>query len=373
MINHSKEINMAKVAVLAGANYEGTPNKLGGCGNDVRDINKLLKDGGFSTTILTDAKGLGVQVAGLPTRDLILTNVQKMITNAKPGDTLVFYYSGHGTQIKDDEYMVPLDAVTHGFNQRKLISSDDLHKLLIQVPHGVKLLMVADSCFSGNITHFDITAKGLIIGPISPFKRLRTLIDASHRSASSHGALTLIAGCKENQESTDLGTNGALTASIKEWITNNTLAKWFTACFDYTASAMSAFKAALTAPIKAQGITDQDPQISYNKDTGIPAHHKSLTDYYGFINEPYEYLREKNQALTKALEPARNLTKDFRDFIREPHQYWANRSHAQASMEALFDQKTLINSPALKGGTVNPEAVNDAAEVKMKLRARSKS
>ncbi len=402
---------MANVAFLVGSNYVGTPNELGGCGNDVRDISKLLKTGGFTTTILTDATNLGLDVAGLPTRDLIMSGLKKMIASAKPGDTILFYYSGHGTQIGEDEFVVPLDAVTGGFNKQNLISSDDLHKALINVPQGVKLLMVADSCFSGNITHFDINAKAFNTN--EPFKRLRHLIETQHRSETSHGALTLIAGCKENQTSTDLGFNGALTASIKDWIAKNTLAKWFAACFDYTASAMSAFKAALTAPIKAQGITDQDPQISYDKDTGILApapvvtpvtpvpvkppakpshHHNSISDLIAFFNQP-------RSAALKSVIPAptdNKLMEEWHSFLSAPYSYFKNKSQTQTPVAAaapapadatafdpqavLVPQKTLINSPALQGDAVKTaevqpagtvEAVNDEVVTKKSRRKRA--
>jgi hypothetical protein len=271
------------VAVLVGSNYVGTPNELGGCANDVRDMGERLKNAGFTTTTLTDVKNLKystggkVTVAAKPTKVNIMSYLNNMIKGAKAGDTLVFYYSGHGTQIpsaqgSDQDFIVSLDAVTNGFDQSKLISSDELHNALIAVPQGVKLLMVADSCFSGNITHFDNTARGLKskIEQTIPFQHLSNLIKGGTRSRSlnSHGALTLIAGCKDNQESTDLGTNGALTAAIKEWIAKNTLSKWLETCFTYVGDALSKFKAAITKTIKDQKITDQDPQISFDKDTG---------------------------------------------------------------------------------------------------------
>ncbi len=269
---------MANIAVLAGSNYVGTPNQLGGCGYDVRDISNILKQNGFSTTILTDATDLGVEVSGLPTKELILNNLNNMIAASKPGDTVLFYYSGHGTQIPSAngelDYIVPLDVISgpNGFDESKLISSNELHNSLIKVPQGVKLLMVSDSCFSGNIDDFKNNVKVVMPPKFEPFKHLKSLIEKHNkRSESSHGALTLIAGCKKNQESTDLGTNGALTAAIKNWIAANSVAAWLTACFDYASKALEDLKAALTATLVEQGITDQDPQISWEADTGVPA------------------------------------------------------------------------------------------------------
>jgi len=280
---------MAKVAVLVGSNYIGTQNQLGGCGNDVRDMGELLNGDGFTTTILTDVKGMTysdkqpVSVAGMPNKDNILSALGNMIKSANPGDELIFVYSGHGTQMltplgkSKEDYLVPLDVVTEE-NENKLISSYDLHDLLLQVPHGVKLLMIADSCFSGNITKFDQNTKDLDLKKIKPFCHLRSLIDSSHRSDKPHGDLTLIAGCKANQESTDLGSNGALTAAIKEWINQKSVGVFLNTSWNYTSKeiTLKTLKDNLTETIQNEGITTQNPQISYDKDTGVIASQPSV-------------------------------------------------------------------------------------------------
>ncbi|MBS0286349.1 MAG: caspase family protein [Proteobacteria bacterium] len=265
------------VALVVGIDYKGTDNELPGCGNDARDIAKLLNGNGFKSTVLTDAKEItsDVRIDGLPNKDLILGNLKTMIANAKPGDTIMFYNSSHGyqdtsaTNSSEQDYIVALDAISQGWDQSKMISSTELHNLLIQVPQGVKLLMVSDSCFSGNIPNLDVNVRALAQHKqFVPFAHLHALLSAHPRSANSHGDITFIAGCRSDEESTDLGYNGALTYAIKDWIAKSTFSKFMSTCFDYATKALSDLKAALTKTIKDKKVDTQDPQISYDKATG---------------------------------------------------------------------------------------------------------
>ena len=79
-----------------------------------------------------------------------------MIEGAKKGDVLVFYYSGHGSQVADvsgdeldgkDETICPHDYATAG-----MIKDDDFRSLLTGLPAGVNLDVILDSCHSGTGT-----------------------------------------------------------------------------------------------------------------------------------------------------------------------------------------------------------------------------
>lgn len=281
---------MTNIAVIVGSNYIGTSNELGGCGNDARDYAEIYRGLGFKTTVLTDVTGLvystgeNVEVAGLPTYDNIMTNVAQAMRNAKPGDKVVFCYSGHGTQIpagfgkSKEDFIVPLDVVTDpsGFAQDKLISSKQIHSMLTLIPVGAKAEMISDSCFSGKIAELHYNVRGLNheekqqwmmhLLTLAPMQHLTALINASSDS-KMHGDITLVAGCTAVEESTDLGKNGALTFAIKSWIAENTSAKWLEVSWDYTSHALSQLKKYLTDVVKAQGVTTQDPQISYDPAT----------------------------------------------------------------------------------------------------------
>jgi hypothetical protein len=148
---------MTKKALLVGINDyapggAGGPD-LRGCVNDVRDMANTLSVLGIvpaaptTMRILTDARA---------TRAAILTSFRWLLTGAKRGDVLVFYYSGHGSQVIDvggdeadrrDETICPHDYATAG-----MIKDDDLRSLLAALPPGVNLDVILDSCHSGSAT-----------------------------------------------------------------------------------------------------------------------------------------------------------------------------------------------------------------------------
>ncbi|MEW6114863.1 MAG: caspase family protein [Thermodesulfobacteriota bacterium] len=148
---------MAKKAFLVGINDyapvgAGGPD-LHGCVNDVRDMAHTLNALGIvpaspaTMRIVTDARA---------TRTAILDGFKWLVKGAKKGDVLVFYYSGHGSQVADvdgeevdakDETICPHDYSTAG-----MIKDDDLRQLLNGLPAGVNLDVIFDSCHSGTGT-----------------------------------------------------------------------------------------------------------------------------------------------------------------------------------------------------------------------------
>ena len=148
---------MTKKALLIGINDyapvgPGGPD-LRGCVNDVRDMANTLSVLGIvpatpgAMRILTDARA---------TRSAILTGFQWLISGAKKGDVLIFYYSGHGSQVADvsgddpdgrDETICP-----HDFSTAGMIKDDDFRASLAGLPAGVNLDIIFDSCHSGSAT-----------------------------------------------------------------------------------------------------------------------------------------------------------------------------------------------------------------------------
>ncbi|MBV5304294.1 MAG: caspase family protein [Chlorobium sp.] len=148
---------MAKKALLVGVNDyapvgAGGPD-LRGCVNDVRDMANTLSVLGIvpssptTMRILTDSRA---------TRANIMAGLKWLTTGAKAGDVLVFYYSGHGSQMIDvdgdepdgkDETICPHDFATAG-----MIKDDDLRKAFTTLPAGVNLDVILDSCHSGTGT-----------------------------------------------------------------------------------------------------------------------------------------------------------------------------------------------------------------------------
>ncbi|MFZ5570153.1 MAG: caspase family protein [Thermodesulfobacteriota bacterium] len=148
---------MKKKALLVGINdYSpvgaGGPD-LQGCVNDVKDIAHTLNALGIvpatpgTMRILTDRRA---------TRAAILEGLKWLIKGAQKGDTLIFHYSGHGSQVADtggdeidakDETICPHDYAAAG-----MIRDDDFRKIFGGLAAGVNLDVILDSCHSGTGT-----------------------------------------------------------------------------------------------------------------------------------------------------------------------------------------------------------------------------
>ena len=138
---------MACYVVVAGSNYVGTRNQLGGCENDV-------------TTTVTLHQELGHQVEWLKgteaTRQAILDRLDAAYDQAGPDDLVWFKWSGHGTQVRDadgdendpwDEAICPDDSVRRG---GPMLTDDDLYRPAAKAfARGVRVIAELDSCFSG--------------------------------------------------------------------------------------------------------------------------------------------------------------------------------------------------------------------------------
>lgn len=156
---------MAKKALLAGINDyapvgPGGPD-LRGCLPDVREMFNTLNALGIvparpdSMRILTDVRA---------TRNNILNGLKWLTKDATKGDLLVFYYSGHGSQVADtsgaeidgkDETICPHDFATAG-----MIKDDDLLEHFTGIKEGVTLEVILDCCHSGTGTR-ELGAIGL--------------------------------------------------------------------------------------------------------------------------------------------------------------------------------------------------------------------
>lgn len=127
--------------------YRDSP--LEGCVRDARTWAGALGTLGFDVTTLLDAQA---------TRESVLRALSGLVDAARPGDTLVFQYSGHGTQVDDlngderdryDEALVPID-----YDGGALLLDDDLAEIYRRVPQGVVLTLFMDCCHSGTNSRF---------------------------------------------------------------------------------------------------------------------------------------------------------------------------------------------------------------------------
>lgn len=144
-----------KRAFTCGINdYYGSNNDLKGCRNDANNWASLLRDQyGFSVITLLDSQ---------VTKANVKKTMLDLITTSKAGDSLVFTYSGHGTSVVDtnnDEIDGKDEAIClYGNSGIDLMVDDEIREIFNQIPQGVKLVFISDSCFSGSISRAFLAA-----------------------------------------------------------------------------------------------------------------------------------------------------------------------------------------------------------------------
>jgi len=147
---------MKRKALVVGINDyapvgPGGPD-LNGCVNDARDMANTLVLCGFQPAnirILTNQNAK---------RANFLTYLSWLFSGTAAGDSLVFYYSGHGTRVANigpdleidglDEAIVPHDYSSAGF-----LRDDDFKAIFdAKLKRGVNLEVIFDCCHSGTGT-----------------------------------------------------------------------------------------------------------------------------------------------------------------------------------------------------------------------------
>lgn len=234
---------MAKRAVLIGINkYQVPGSDLNGCVNDVKNLSGALKTYyGFADkdiTTLTDLKA---------TKKAMQAAIQKLIVGGKKGDTLLLHYSGHGSNVPDDngdeadhrdEILCPTDL-----DWKDTLRDDWLRKIFNKLRKGVSLTVIMDCCHSDTITRAMLPPDAPVRERFLPCpldfmatesgRKLRGAVRGQLRKASKsksrksdivHAEIPelLITGCRSTQTSADAhigGTyNGALTYYLVESI-----------------------------------------------------------------------------------------------------------------------------------------------------------
>jgi hypothetical protein len=147
---------MTKKAFLVGINdyYPIGPagQDLSGCVNDVRDMANTLVICGF------EPKNIRICTDERATKKNIIKGITDLISNTKDKDSIVFYYSGHGSQVPSssksdeidqfDEVLCPHDM---DFSNQ-VLKDDELALLFSKLPKGVNLECLLDCCHSGTAT-----------------------------------------------------------------------------------------------------------------------------------------------------------------------------------------------------------------------------
>jgi hypothetical protein len=140
-------------AVLVGINEYERPDipSLRGCVNDVFLVRKLLR-----RWFGVDNRHIRVIVDARATKAEILRRLRESLGAAEAGDLVVFYFSGHGSQIRDrdgdeladelDELLCPYDM---DWDAGRYIVDDEFDAIVASAPPDVLIEAFFDCCFWG--------------------------------------------------------------------------------------------------------------------------------------------------------------------------------------------------------------------------------
>lgn len=236
---------MAKKAVLVGINRYRVPGAdLRGCVPDVKNMSRLLQEQfGFDAgdiTMITDFDA---------TKKAMQDAITGLVGGGKRGDVLLLHYSGHGSNVPDDnndeeddnrdEILCPTDLDWYD-----PLRDDWLRKAFDGLGAGVSLTFISDSCHSGTITRAIQPPDAEVIERYLPSPwDLATVESGRDLTGTTRGTVhkapetqrkgrdivpvdmpeVLISGCRADQTSADAhisgGYAGALTYNLVEALT----------------------------------------------------------------------------------------------------------------------------------------------------------
>jgi metacaspase-1 len=240
---------MIKALVVGINRYKDFPlDALRGCVNDANDMRGWLTDPRRvpppTVTTLCDEQA---------TKSAIDSALNDMIASASAGDHLLFYFSGHGSQIlskSEDDY---LDEVLcpHDFkyNGEFAILDDDIARWLETLPAGVSMTVVADACCSGDIKQLSPMGRPKSIEPqrgCTGSKFRRRLFG----SVAAAGFGAAVSACASYEDADDTCFDGRPNGAFTHY--------WLEALGETPLATLDQLVAAVAVPLKWH---DMQPQV----------------------------------------------------------------------------------------------------------------
>ncbi|KAL8149339.1 metacaspase-1-like [Apium graveolens] len=209
-------VNGQRRAVICGISYTGSRNQLKGCVNDANCMKYMLinnfKFPESSIIMLTEEEKDPLR---RPTKHNIRMAMYWLVQGCQPGDSLVFHFSGHGSQQRNyngdeidgyDETICPVDFETQG-----MIIDDEINATIVNpLPHGVKLHSIIDACHSGTVLDLPYLCR---------MDRTGKYAWEDHRPKSgvwkgtNGGEVISFSGCDDDQTSADTSALSKVTST----------------------------------------------------------------------------------------------------------------------------------------------------------------
>lgn len=182
--------------VICALDYEKTATPLS-CSVDGRNMEALAK-----ACEIPDENVIALydRVPAACTKENVVQVIEQMGDKCMEGDTFIFYYSGHGVNLKDysgdeadgqDEAFVFVDDVGQ-INYESCMSDDEFADMITDaIPYRTRMYILTDCCHAGTICDFD-----------------------SRKAKWAGRKAVSITGCLDSQTAGDIGRGGVFTHSM---------------------------------------------------------------------------------------------------------------------------------------------------------------
>lgn len=188
---------------------------LRGAAADARAMHAMLR-----RTYEVPERNIAMLLDAEATRSQILSALESLIESSRPGDEILFYYSGHGSQIRSrspeewdgyDETIVPADSRRGAAD----IRDKKLRSLFNRLAEGVELTIIMDSCHSSSGVRGPGWTETRAVAPASVPNLKR--IDDIGPSLRDRGAVIMAAALEDGKAYETPhgdGFNGAFTYAL---------------------------------------------------------------------------------------------------------------------------------------------------------------
>ncbi|XP_031492309.2 metacaspase-1-like [Nymphaea colorata] len=221
----------SKRALLCGVSYRSRSYELQGTINDVMCMKYLLcQKFGFPEDCILMLTEDESDPSRWPTKQNIRMAMRWLVQDCHAGDSLVFHFSGHGSQQPDyngdeidgyDETLCPLDFETAG-----TIVDDEINETIVRnLHHGVRLHAIIDACHSGTALDLPYVWKIGRSG-LYELQNQHSSLPAAAEKGTSGGEAWSFCSCDDHQTSADTSAftgntmTGAMTYSFIHAIEN---------------------------------------------------------------------------------------------------------------------------------------------------------
>jgi hypothetical protein len=206
-------------SLFCGINYIGSPNELKGCVDDADKLALFMQSRGWDARKCTRLDHRSI----MPTHVNMISAFRTLLTSIAPGETGMFYYSGHGSFTKDmnnnetsgyDQVLLPVDMIP--------IVDDELKQMIqTYLRPNATLIVIMDCCFSG-------TALDLKYNYADALASNKFTVNT--RETDTIGNVIMISGCNDLQTSAEVSLGneamGIMTWAFIECVTKSSTISW---------------------------------------------------------------------------------------------------------------------------------------------------